>query len=395
MRYLKITLLMLGLLTSRSLANEMRKASEAAAMALMPQIEITSSNKSSFNEYIRRIDENTWNTRKKDSKFVADLNVTFKSIPFGLNSESKYTDFREATRQYLERIKHVEDKRESFQVFRQFLTDTQVIEYHRTLRAIYNRGGWRIYERSVTPQTVVLEIMWLNPLGFNDTPEFTATVLGGHVLGAPEGQLFKSDYKLQHGFQTVQIARESGKDLSVSLNAAGRSASHSVLSDNTLSLSAASPVGTVIMSMLPPHRYSDVTNDSSNWYPKTSKWVPADGRSVAGSKYASLISTNVPDLRGMFLRGLNSFEPSRVRSDGKQDPQKNRIAGGYQGDAIAKHKHQVTYRKGRENSSNGGGHNHEVTDGSRNEIVTSSDNIGAATETRPVNIAVYYYIRIN
>lgn len=45
-------------------------------------------------------------------------------------------------------------------------------------------------------------------------------------------------------------------------------------------------------------------------------WILADGRSVTGSRYASLTgSASVPDLRGVVLRGKNNG-----RNDGKENP---------------------------------------------------------------------------
>lgn len=64
-------------------------------------------------------------------------------------------------------------------------------------------------------------------------------------------------------------------------------------------------------------------------------WVLADGREAPlGSEYRKLVDVNVPDLRGIFLRGRN-YERNREEgnADGDCKP------GTYQKSAIEKHTH--------------------------------------------------------
>ena len=75
-------------------------------------------------------------------------------------------------------------------------------------------------------------------------------------------------------------------------------------------------------------------------------WLLCDGSGipagVAYDKLRTLIGANVPDLRGMFLRGLN-----KGRNDGKQDPEGgSRVLGDYQTDMFASHTHQERPSRG-------------------------------------------------
>jgi hypothetical protein len=170
------------------------------------------------------------------------------------------------------------------------------------------------------------------------------------------------------------------------------------------------PIGTIIASMLEFKKFQNVAGDT---------WKPADGRNVsAKSGYAKLTGNTVlPDLRGMFIRGLNQFDPHKAsRRDKYKDPDgSGRKAGMPQNDATSlpknkkhpfkgiaesagEHSHiyfkalRVGGRSGSEERASAqasttglaGDHTHTV-------LITS----GGDSETRPVNVAVFYYIKID
>jgi hypothetical protein len=173
------------------------------------------------------------------------------------------------------------------------------------------------------------------------------------------------------------------------------------------------PVGTIIISYLNWTEFQAVTkNNASNpganvWTARYSKWAPADGRQVPNSSFQNVTSqVSVPDLRGQFLRGLNQFDfdqSSQVSLD-KKDPS-DRVRGGYQADDFRSHKHNVIDK----------GHHHGLKSALIRDYVhpgggeasgvppdgffmgkadISEDEVGGE-ETRPKNVAIYYYIRIN
>jgi hypothetical protein len=169
-------------------------------------------------------------------------------------------------------------------------------------------------------------------------------------------------------------------------------------------------VGTIVASMVPWEKQSQEFKQY---------WSPADGREVdhttryfalisgldAASPNATLVHVNVPDLRGVFLRGLNDFAADvGARNDQYADPDKNRTPGGAQKDEFERHTHYLPQK----HIIAGGGHDAEgwgFTSNGDNpphgEWRTDMDDVQnkrmppGGDETRPKNVAIYYYIRVN
>jgi hypothetical protein len=185
------------------------------------------------------------------------------------------------------------------------------------------------------------------------------------------------------------------------------------------------PVGTVVTSFLNWTEFQSITqNNSANpagpfWSSRFSKWAPADGRSVPNSKFSTAASQpNVPDLRGMFLRGLNSFDPADEPSpvdNTRRDPDP-RTRGSYQGDSFKSHNHGGGTGVDTPDHSHGfGGYPYGTNYGNNNTAMnlnvspngfyrrtdgantrhTHVINGDGGAETRPKNIALFYYVRIN
>lgn len=94
------------------------------------------------------------------------------------------------------------------------------------------------------------------------------------------------------------------------------------------------PVATIVASTLDEVQFAKEMGEDNKVKPLR-LWVLADGVDITGSDYAAITGrTKVPDLRGMFLRGLNVG-----RSDGLQDPDNARVLGSYQSDLFASHNH--------------------------------------------------------
>jgi hypothetical protein len=162
-------------------------------------------------------------------------------------------------------------------------------------------------------------------------------------------------------------------------------------------------LGTIISSVLNYDQLTRHIDEPQAVNPATSSYVPCDGRSIAGSKLAQLTGRqNIPDLRGKFARGLNQFysvgEPTPFDPVIFGDTQSQRTVGDFQGDEIGPHSHQMNFNLGRQPGWSGGWGG----DGNVRAVNSPGDpgndhhpEPNGGMETRPRNIAVYFYIKIN
>ncbi|MCJ8500295.1 hypothetical protein [Desulfatitalea alkaliphila] len=138
------------------------------------------------------------------------------------------------------------------------------------------------------------------------------------------------------------------------------------------------PVGTILASYLAPNQMKENYGN---------QWVLANGDEVSTKTpfYTLTGKTKLPDLRGVFIRGLNVN-----RNDGKQDPDgQNRNVGDFQADDFLNHNHAIS-------TAGIWGRSFKGEDGSPNtahERIGATENKGGK-ETRPRNVALYYYIKI-
>lgn len=160
------------------------------------------------------------------------------------------------------------------------------------------------------------------------------------------------------------------------------------------------PIGTVICSYLNWEEFQKITENNKYttnglWNSEFSFWAPCDGREIDKSDLHKVTDKSVPDLRGVFLRGLNSFDryendngiPSV--SDLQKDPEPNRIRASFQKDDVEAHTHAFQGRNSGAYRSGELGQSANL--GDSNERTSSH----GGSETRPKNVALYYYIKIN
>ena len=170
-------------------------------------------------------------------------------------------------------------------------------------------------------------------------------------------------------------------------------------------------VGTIEQSMLTEAQFiAAAGSDGPNW-------VLADGRNVAGSRYAQITGSNtVPDLRGAFLRGSGTRAANTSWAGGGvgtyvEDTTRrprNTNFGGTTG-TDGSHTHTANpdgYYSVKSSSGTWAVGSATVHDGRDSRMTLSTSTAGAHshnvvingggdTETRPKSYAVNYYIRIN
>ncbi|QNN77218.1 hypothetical protein IAE60_15010 [Pseudoxanthomonas mexicana] len=152
------------------------------------------------------------------------------------------------------------------------------------------------------------------------------------------------------------------------------------------------PVGMVVASPLPWGQFAQVSGDSASFDPRRNKWAPCDGRPVAGSALATGGAAETPDLRGVFVRGLNDFAAGNVPpvAADRADPDAGRRAGDFQADELKSHSHELGYHRWGLKNGNG-----DVNLEASQPRPSASTKPTGGAETRPKNVALYYYVKIN
>jgi hypothetical protein len=160
------------------------------------------------------------------------------------------------------------------------------------------------------------------------------------------------------------------------------------------------PVGTIVASYLDEAEFASAIGEDISWGFDKRKWILADGSTVRDTEFARITSNKpVPDLRGIFLRGV--ADGREVGSKEEYSTALPTIPFAGMTDEAGTHNHvggmalntrgekynaggrdyQVA---GAASTGNSGAHRHNVA------IIEGGD-----SETRPTNVAVFYYIKIN
>lgn len=161
------------------------------------------------------------------------------------------------------------------------------------------------------------------------------------------------------------------------------------------------PVGTVIASMVEPKEFAKISGDPPGFNPEKSKWYPADGRDAPGSKWAEVKGVRVPDLRGVFLRGLDYTDIDRILESNspQRDPDANRTPGSLQLHQFQSHGHMHPTELKSEKWYGDGAKLRGITETPFGPLepvaLTHGVKVQHGPETRPTNIAVFYYVKIN
>lgn len=158
---------------------------------------------------------------------------------------------------------------------------------------------------------------------------------------------------------------------------------------------ASAPVGTVVASLLTPAQFAAEVPDDE-------VWVVADGSTNhTNTRWFEVTGkAAIPDLRGRFLRGANL---GRAVAQGNPD---DTALGAEQGDRFGRHSHTVYTGavRGREDGCQaqafwGRGENDNFAESAGLCTSGSGDNsplsMEGGAETRPRNVTVNYYVRVD
>ena len=374
--------------TSKSVGQECDKLLEDG---LYQKINVLT--KTSLNQDIRTYFlSEKFKTDMKEGKWGASLAVPINSVPVSIGANSSDTEFSVFT----EKIK----KATSFSLS---INDLKSISQQLPNEGLYtayvqcvditsnkNRTGLIQGQKVENDETVIFSFYYRPASTSERPPKVTSFVVepknslidaGGLQVGKPIPSFLMSVVcrRSEVNEVTINIQTDAGP-----------------INDNsgpTRSSKFETPIGTIISSYLSFDRFREANGEKGVWK-KTDKWAPCDGRDVSGSAFAKYSQSTTPDLRGYFLRGLNTFDvnpPAGVERV-QRDPAGDRTVGRSQEDALKSHAHSIDTYKGQtgvgramrpiEGSDAGGADSHTT-----NEFGIS--------ETRPINIAVYYYVKVN
>lgn len=350
----------------------------------------------------------TFKSDMRSGKWGASLTIPIEGVPFSIGANDSEEKFSELRTKLLS-ITELKIESNNAQVLLQSVPNTNLYEAYVNCKGIPpGLSGFIPGVNVETEDAVVFSIHYRPSSPTDAMPKVT----GFSVI--PEGSIVSGGLKIGDdikGFTTlITCKRPIDKDLILTIQTDRGAISSKASAVDNLTSNKELPIGTIITSYLNFEQFNAATknNDKSPggiFTSAKSKWAPCDGRPVPASKFQTLTSQiQVPDLRGMFLRGLNTFDPyqpvPQVSTD-KADPD-SRIVGSYQSDAFQGHKH-INSDNLAVNQSTQAPNNPrqrrtvtgEVPENSAGKFDAGFGTPRLSTETRPKNISIYYYIKIN
>jgi len=307
------------------------------------------------------------------------------------------------------------DQSISEDVFKQMVTDVfsdnQLEAYKSCLKQCEDQSNSGVfYEISGDIEYVfALNLRFTNRIFANHsnvTLSSNATLINCEPIG---GLLLKKDLTIGNNQSITQYLKiiDRDKPAQIGLNFNEISFGAINLGDEYMGTGKSLPIGTIISS-----NFKYDTFLEANQYKKTDNmskatWIPCDGRNVSASKYGKF-SGVVPDLRGVFLRNVNDYNVpfdgvGKVKED--QANPDNTVAGVLQHDSYQSHFHnsqiaenRTGFPKESEDSSPGLAPHQSYWRGNKNldsPVSIAATSPSGGNETRPKNISVYYYIKIN
>ncbi len=324
----------------------------------------------------------------KSGKWGGSLSLPIEGVPVSINANSSDDEIREFQRK-IESSSQESLAITSFEEVIKNLPNEELYEAYVRCKEIDSNPNLTglIRGKKIETEETVIFTFYYRPTGSNQpVPKVkTFTVIPNTAL--VDGGGLKVGRRLPSFYMSILCKRSEVNEVVFKLQTGNGSVDD--ISGPTTESKFETPIGTIIASFLSFDRFREAAGENGVWK-RTDKWAPCDGRDVTGSKFATYSQNITPDLRGYFLRALNSFDDDPPA--GVQDVTRdiNRKVGNHQDDEFKRHGHDVITMNGqtgigpsrRPIEGNGGDNSHRTEE-------TGGD------ETRPINIAVYYYIKIN
>lgn len=353
----------------------------------------TGSFSSDFKSYLTN---STFTTDLRNGKWGGGITVPIYGKPVTLNANADNTEISTFQQNIIQDIKF-EVKQEFYNLI---VRDIPNVDLAKVFSDCLPQVGFRITTSSTgTDATFLIKYIPQNLKDPQPIVSYFNITNGNQIQNAPlTGK--------EMGVQTiVTCKRDPKKDLILVLQT-DRGAVTSKINAEEIESNIESPIGTIICSLLDFDKFSFATSNnilspSGKWDSKFSKWAPADGRLVTYSRYSRVtLNNSLPDLRGIFLRGVNIFDPTEESNpassvkpvDNDQKNPESKKSGEFQSDEFKRHDHDL-------NGPATVGNIVGAATNFSNEPVRRSDGIKSeprgGDETRPKNVSVFYYIRIN
>ena len=407
---MKLTNLSLLLLISTSIFAQTKECDCSGPLSKDLKTYISDNEYSDFKDWLYvyyQKDETTRTSLKNNasSSWGAKISTVIKAIPVsgsvdGSSTSSKDNQKYSRVEQSFMKNRYITNE-ELNELFVEEFSDNQLTAYLGCLKlcGITSGNGVFLYTGSETSDEFFIQVTYKSNSGGE---KITLANNASYTNMEPiSGLVFKENLVIKNGQSKTQYFKrlDNSKSASFTINVT------EPIIIPTIDFAAkptinqqATPIGTIVASILDYNTFlkANGLDKMENEKMETVLWIPCDGRKENKSKYSSYSGGNIPDLRGVFLRGINDYNtnfPSVLPVKDNQKNPKNTVAGEFQDDGIKTHTHD--YQVG--NAVNG--HNYNTVGGEfyhpTVRMRTTKINNGAEEETRPKNITVYYYIKIN
>jgi hypothetical protein len=334
----------------------------------------------------------------QSNKWGATIDLIIDEVPVSLGANSSSDE----QTKFKSKVQQAQSISFAKSFYERTYTSIPDIELAKTYSdCIYrNRKTGLMLEPRITDESAIFAISY-NPISTTDPKPiiqaFEARNAGRIYKQFNIGDTLKNDI-------LISCDRSPEKDIIFLLQTDHGTLSYVVPSTGS-SQSKDLPVGTIISSYLDWTAFQALTKNNERnpngnfWTSKYSRWAPADGRKVPNSHFASITSAEkIPNLQGVFIRGLNSFDPQSGNTVPAEqaDPANSRSAGSFQSDEFKSHNHSATVN-GSNYAYKTGGMGIQSNKGQEVQWGNPSVSIGnnGGDETRPKNISLFYYIKIN